>query len=170
LAPPLFFLDSWVRQGLMKLVLLQVLVPDAHRSRAPPAGAPPDPPLLPSFLIGAFPSSLSSPPSSTHDEQKPLLDIPFSCAFWRLHELAGAAAPPPSGVSRRRGTIVPLTPRSRAHAPPLHFALACGRVDGRERRPKATPASPRRAPPLSGDTAAASRSHVSWAMRSRVDG
>jgi hypothetical protein len=55
----------------------------------------------------------------------------------------------------------PLTPRSRAHAPPLRFALACGRVDGRERRPGATPASPHRAPPLSGDAAAASRSHAS---------
>jgi hypothetical protein len=35
LALPLFFLDTWVRQGLIKLVLLQVLVPDARRSHAP---------------------------------------------------------------------------------------------------------------------------------------
>jgi hypothetical protein len=76
LVPPLFLLHSWDRQGLIKLVLLQVLVPDARRSRAPPAGAPPDPLPLPGSLTGAFPSFLSSPPSSTHGEQKPLLDIP----------------------------------------------------------------------------------------------
>jgi hypothetical protein len=54
-----------------------------------------------------------------------------------------------------------LTPWSRAHVPPLRFALACGRVDGRERRPGVTLASPHRAPPLSGDAIAASRSHAS---------
>jgi hypothetical protein len=56
LVPPLFLLDSWDRQGLIKLVLLQVLIPDARWSRAPPAGAPPDPPPLPSSVSGAFPS------------------------------------------------------------------------------------------------------------------
>jgi hypothetical protein len=35
LAPPLSFLASWVRQGLTELVLPQVFVPGARRSRAP---------------------------------------------------------------------------------------------------------------------------------------
>jgi hypothetical protein len=35
LAPLLSFLASWVRQGLAELVLPQVYVPDARRSRAP---------------------------------------------------------------------------------------------------------------------------------------
>jgi hypothetical protein len=34
LAPLLFFLDSWVRQGRIKLVLSQILIPGARRSRA----------------------------------------------------------------------------------------------------------------------------------------
>jgi hypothetical protein len=34
LAPPLSFLASWVRQGLTELVLPQVLIPRARRSRA----------------------------------------------------------------------------------------------------------------------------------------
>jgi hypothetical protein len=76
LVPSLFLLDSCDRQGLIKLMLLQVPIPDARRSRAPPAGAPPDQPPLPSSLTGAFPSFLSSPPSSAHGEQKPMLDIP----------------------------------------------------------------------------------------------
>jgi hypothetical protein len=77
--------------------------PRSHRSAA-------DPRPLPSFLTGAFPSLLSSPSSSTHREQKPPLDIPSSCAFLSLHELAGAAVLPPSGAGRRRGTITPLDP------------------------------------------------------------
>jgi hypothetical protein len=76
LVPPHFLLDSWDRQGLIKLMLLQVPVLDARRCHAPLTGAPPDPPPLPSSLTGAFPSFLSSPPSSTHGEQKLLLDIP----------------------------------------------------------------------------------------------
>jgi hypothetical protein len=63
-----------------------------------------------------------------------------------------------------------LTPRSRAHAPPLRFALACGRVDGRERRPGPTPVSSRRASPLTGNAAAAHSLYASWAVRSRADG
>jgi hypothetical protein len=35
LVPPLFILDSWDRQGLIKHVLLQVPVPDARGGRAP---------------------------------------------------------------------------------------------------------------------------------------
>jgi hypothetical protein len=35
LVPPLFLLDSWDRQGLIKHMLLQVPVPDARGSRVP---------------------------------------------------------------------------------------------------------------------------------------
>jgi hypothetical protein len=162
LALLLLFLDSWVRQGLSSLCCRRFSSPAPVGAAPRPHQSAADPPPLPSLLTGAFPSLLSSPTSSTQCEQKPPLDIPSSCAFWSLHELGGAAAPPPSGAGRRRGMIAPLTPRSRAHAPPLRNALACGRVDGPECRPGATPASPRHAPPQSGDaTAAASRSHVS---------
>jgi hypothetical protein len=64
----------------------------------------------------------------------------------------------------------PLTPRTRAHASPLCFMLACGRVSGRERRLGATPASSRRAPPHSSDVAAASRTRASRAVGSCTGG
>jgi hypothetical protein len=91
---------------------------------SPPAGASPDPPPSPSFLTRRLPFVLSSPPSSTHGEQKPLLDIPFSCAFWCLHELVGAAAPPPSGAGRRRGTIAPLDPSVTCACAPSTFCAS----------------------------------------------
>jgi hypothetical protein len=88
----------------------------------------------------------------------------------RTHKLAGAAAPPPSGAGRRRGTIAPIDPLSRAQGLPLRFAPARGRNGGRECRPGPTPASPCRAPPLSGDVTAALRLRASWAFGSRSDG
>jgi hypothetical protein len=39
--------------------------------------------------------------SSLSGGQKPPPNFPSSCALWRVHSLAGAAAPPPSGTGRR---------------------------------------------------------------------
>jgi hypothetical protein len=75
--------------------------------------------------------------------------------------------PPPAAGGARSP---PLTPRSRAHASPLHFVLSCGCVSVRECRPGATPASSRRAPPHSSVFAAASRTHTSRAVRSCAGG
>jgi hypothetical protein len=74
LVPPLFLLDSWDRQGLIKHVLLQVPVTDARGSHAPTT---PECRLI--RCRCQVPSSASSlrflsPPSSTRGEQKPLLD------------------------------------------------------------------------------------------------
>jgi hypothetical protein len=164
---PPFFLSSWVHQGLIKLGLLQVLVPGARGSCASTTpehrptrrrcqALPPSHPLrfrtrlllfrtvrinprLVSLLLVHFGGLTSS-------SERPLRPL--------LAPVAGEARSPP------------LTPRSRAHASPLRFVLSCGCVSGRERRPGATPASSRRAPPHSGVLAAASRTHTSRAARS----
>jgi hypothetical protein len=169
LPPP--FSSLWVHQGLIKLNWLQVHVlgargrrasstperrPSCRRCQAPP---PLDPLRLRArplhrrtVSINSRPISLpfthSSVPVSSPEQPRRPLPVPA----------AGKARSPP------------LTPRSRAHVPPLHFALARGRRGGRERHPGPTPASSRRAPPLSSDAAAAHRVHTSRAVRSCVDG
>jgi hypothetical protein len=170
-SPPPFFLSSWVHQGLIKLRLLQVLIPRAVGAASPitPECRPPrrccqaPPPSHPlrfrarlllfrtvsinprpvSLLLAHLGASTSSP----EQPRRPLLA-------------------PAAGEARS----LPLTPRSRVHASPLRFVLSCGRVSGRERRPGATPASSRRAPPHFGELAAASRTHTSRAVRSCAGG
>jgi hypothetical protein len=77
--------------------------PRPHRSAANP---------LPSLTLApatsSTPASLSS--LSLSGEQKPPPNFPSSCILWRIRELDGAAAPPPSGAGRRRGMITPLDP------------------------------------------------------------
>jgi hypothetical protein len=172
LAPPLFFLDSWVRQGLIKLVLLQVLIPGAVGAAPRPHQSVADPPSLPSFLTGAFEGEEGELKSEVN---APVSDNTRSISLRLVHFGVSTSSPeqprrplPVPAADEARSP--PLTPRSRAHAPPLRFALVCGCVDGRERNPGVTPASPRAAPPLSGDAAAASRLPASSALRSRADG
>jgi hypothetical protein len=64
-----------------------------------------------------------------------------------MRNLAGAAAPPPSGAGRRRGTGAPLDSPVTCAIAPLRIAPTRGRFGGRERRPEATSASRCRAPP-----------------------
>jgi hypothetical protein len=127
-------------------------------------------PPLPSSYTITSPSPSSSPASPSHGEQYPPLNFPSSRALWRAHKLAGAATPPLSVSAIHGARAPPLNPLSRAHAPPLRNAPARGQNDGREHCLGTTPANLRRAPPLSGDTAAASCLFASTAFRSQVDG
>jgi hypothetical protein len=148
----------------------QVFVPDAFRSHASttPERRPtrrhcqapaPSPPLR---LRARLPllRTVSNIPRSI-----PLLLVHFG-ALTSSPERPRRPHPAPAVHGVR---APPLNPLSCAHAPPLLNAPARGQNDGREHCPGTTPASLRRAPPLSGDTAAASRLFASTAFRSRVD-
>jgi hypothetical protein len=154
--PPPPFTSLWVHQGLIKLNWLQVRVLGARGRRASstPERRPScrrcqtSPPLNPlrlrarplhRFIVSNNPCPISLPfthsSASTSSPEQPRRPLPVPAA--------GEARSPP------------LTPWSRAHVPALRFAPARGQRGGRERRPGPTPASSRRAPPLSGDAAAA---------------
>jgi hypothetical protein len=170
-SPPPFLLSSWVHQGLIKLGLLQVLVPGARGSRASTTperrptrrrcqAPPPSHPLRFRARLLLFRTvSINPRPVS--------LLLEHFCALTSLPERPLRPLPAPAAGEARSP---PLTQRSRAHASPLCFVLSCGCVSGRGCRPGATPASSRRALPHSGVPAVASRTHTSRAVRSCAGG
>jgi hypothetical protein len=116
---------------------------------------------------------VSPPSSSVRGEQKPPPNFPLFRAQHRLPELAEVAAPPPYGAGRRG------CPR---HLPDPLALLACSpatrRAQGRakwrpEQQDRVRRRSSRRgaaALPVSGDVAAASRTHASRALGSAMNG
>jgi hypothetical protein len=154
--PPPPFSSLWVHQGLTKLNWLQIHVLEARGRRAsstperrPSCRRCQAPPPLDPFRLRARPLHRRTVSINPHP-----ISLPFR------HSSVPASSPeqprrPLSVPAAGEAQSPPLTPRSRAHGPPLHFSLARGRRGGRERRPWPTPASSRRAPPLSGAAAAA---------------
>jgi hypothetical protein len=101
LAPPLSFLASWVRQGITKLVLPQVYIPGARRSRAPTTPKWPqtrhDHPLRPPVTCACAPAT--------------------KCTSLWMFWWPGA---PPRGNAGESPPHAAVWITSPAHAPPLH--------------------------------------------------
>jgi hypothetical protein len=103
---PSFFL-FWFARGSPSLSRRMLLTPSPPGASSRIAGAPPDP--LPSsiFFTDTVYSHSSSPNFFARGKHFPPPNSFSLSAHRRMRDLAGAAAPPPSGAGRRRGTSDP---------------------------------------------------------------
>jgi hypothetical protein len=169
--PPPLFLSPLVRRGLTELVLPQVFVPGAFRSRAPttPERRPTrrrcqaPPPSHPLRIRARLPllRTVSNIPRSisrllvhfgvlTSSPERPRRPLPVPAVH-------GARAPP-------------LTPLPRANAPSLRFAPARASFGALQRVLEPGRRALRRTPPYSGEPRRHSRLHTFWVVRSLIHG
>jgi hypothetical protein len=104
---PSFFL-FWFTRGSPSLSCNRLTTPSLPGASSWVARVPPDPPSSSNYITGTFSSHSTSPDSFARGEHFPPPNSLSLSAHRRKRDLAGAAALPPSGVGRRRGTGVPL--------------------------------------------------------------